>query len=430
MPTIKSVIFILIAFLFVLTAQSQLEKRGFDRQADDESVTAYIRDFIRIVKHNSVFTELLNWPLIEKDVAARSAGLKTIREAKPVLENIIQELRAVGDNHSFILSKLATERYEKENSNPAKPEAWLMPGNLGYISVPGFSSTNSEVSVQFADDIQRMISKLDTENQIVGWIVDLRGNDGGNMYPMIAGLGPLTGEGTLGYFIEKIDNKEMRSPWFYRNGRSGAGSLSEVRVTNPYTIKNKTVKVAVLIGSETSSSGEMTAISFIGKRNVKLFGAPSGGYTTGNAMFELSDGSSLLLASSYAADRDMKRYMNNIIPHVVVSQRSDGVDADVKTAEAWLLGKYYSWEAVFLANIPLLLLIIPMTWFGVPDSITDCRKPQVLTNAILLLVGMILFSYTLKSIFADQYTIWGTLIIAFMSCFFAMFVLSAKTFQE
>src|SRR5215472_4943040 len=33
-----------------------------------------------------------------------------------------------------------------------------------------------------------------------GWLVDLRGNDGGNMWPMLAGIGPVLGEGDLRSF--------------------------------------------------------------------------------------------------------------------------------------------------------------------------------------------------------------------------------------
>ncbi|WP_449439415.1 S41 family peptidase [Pedobacter steynii] len=302
-----------------------------------ESVTAYVNDFIRIVKQNSLFTDSLNWPLIEKEVVTFSAGLNRVDEARPIVDYIIGKLKAVGDNHSFIQNKVTAERYTKENSNSAKPEAKLISGNIGYVSVPGFGTTNSDVSVRFATDIQNMIRKLDTENQIRGWIVDLRNNTGGNMYPMIAGLGPLIGESTLGYFIKKVDNKEAKNTWFYKNGGSGIGSGTIVRVPNPYKIKNKTVKIAVLIGAKTSSSGEMTAISFIGKRKTKLFGSLTGGYTTANGSFKLSDGSNLLLASTYTADRNMKRYMKKISPDVVVSQHADGTDADLKAATAWLL---------------------------------------------------------------------------------------------
>lgn len=315
----------------------EIEEISQDATPAAEVVKTYINDFIHIVKQNSVFTDSLNWPLIEKDVATLSAGLNTVAEAKPVLDYIMQELKAAGDNHSFIQNKIGAEQYATANSNPEKPEVKLRAGNIGYVSVPGFSSTNPAVSVQFATDIQNMIRKLDGENQIRGWIVDLRGNNGGNMYPMIAGLGPLTGEGSLGYFVKMVNKKKAQSAWFYKNGSSGAGSGSSVRVAKPYVLKRRDAKIAVIIGPKTGSSGEMTAISFIGKENAKLFGTSSAGYTTGNAMYKLSDGSNLVLASSYTTDRNMKRYMKKISPDVVVNQGKEGTDADLKAAETWLL---------------------------------------------------------------------------------------------
>jgi len=35
-------------------------------------------------------------------------------------------------------------------------------------------------------------------DDLIGWIVDLRGNGGGNMWPMLAGVGPVLGEGVVG----------------------------------------------------------------------------------------------------------------------------------------------------------------------------------------------------------------------------------------
>jgi len=315
----------------------EVEDLSISSAPASELVTTYIKEFISIVKHNSIYTDSLKWPAIETDVVALSAGMNTIAEARPVLDYIIDQLRAVGDNHSFIQNKVAAERYTKENSNPEKPVSRLLPGKIAYVYVPGFTSTNEEVSTQFATDIQNMIRKLDTENQLAGWIVDLRGNTGGNMYPMIAGLGPLTGEGTLGYFSKASDNKEKRNPWIYKKGKSGTGSRLRGGVVNPYKLKNKDAKVAVLIGKRTSSSGEMTAISFIGRKNAKLFGTRSGGYTTANGMYKLSDGANLLLASSYTSDRNMKGYMKFISPDVEVTPGTDGSDADIKAAETWLL---------------------------------------------------------------------------------------------
>lgn len=170
-------------------------------------------------------------------------------------------------------------------------------------------------------------------NIINGWIVDLRGNTGGNMYPMIAGLGPLIGEGILGYFIDRKGGTEY---WSYINGSVICKYLEKdndkrieniahhnknktiIHIIDYYKVKNSNARIAVLIGNQTSSSGEMTTISFIGKNNVKLFGQTTGGYTTGNVSFILSDSSGIALAASISADRNMKKYNGGIIPDVIV----------------------------------------------------------------------------------------------------------------
>ncbi|MEJ7559884.1 MAG: S41 family peptidase [Pedobacter sp.] len=302
-----------------------------------KEVASYLKAFIDIVKQNSIYTDSIKWPQVESDVLTLSAGLTKVDETKPVLDYILDQLRSVGDNHSFIQNKVATSQYSQVNSNPGKPENKLLGNNIGYIAVPGFSSTNDGVSVKFATDIQEMIRSLDSKNRIKGWIVDLRNNTGGNMYPMIAGLGPLTGEGNLGYFIRTVNKKEVKGPWFYKNGSSGAGTSKIVTVAKPYKIKNKSAKIAVLIGPKTSSSGEMTAISFIGRENTKIFGSPSGGYTTGNGTFRLSDGATLLLASSITADRNLRKYRKNITPDATVRTNKEANAEAIKVASEWLL---------------------------------------------------------------------------------------------
>ncbi|MCY1527099.1 Peptidase family S41 [compost metagenome] len=147
------------------------------------------------------------------------------------------------------------------------------------------------------------------------------------MYPMISGLGPFLDQGNLGYFIKGSN----QSPW--KNTKSGMG----VNVKDPYQLKNKHNKIAVLIGPRTASSGEMTAITFIGQHNVKLFGEPSGGYITANQMFRLSDGSNLLLASSYVADRNQKKYLDRIYPDVTVKSTA-GKDEALQVVMDWLAG--------------------------------------------------------------------------------------------
>ena len=55
--------------------------------------------------------------------------------------------------------------------------------------------------LNYAIHIQNLIKSLDSNYNIKYWIIDLRENWGGDMYPMIAGLAPIIGEGTYGYFV-------------------------------------------------------------------------------------------------------------------------------------------------------------------------------------------------------------------------------------
>ncbi|WP_157740832.1 S41 family peptidase [Mucilaginibacter xinganensis] len=301
-------------------------------------VKRYIKEFAGIVKKYSIYTKKLNWAGIDTDIDKLSGGIKTVDDAQLLTAYLISQLRLAGDNHSFVQSKASAVNYAKQNVDTRQPYAKLLPGNIGYIWMPGFASTSDTASVAFAGKIQKMISHLDTENYISGWIVDLRHDNGGNMHPMIAGLGPIIGHGILGYFISPETNKS--TPWMYKDGKVTNGAATTANVSDAYTIKNSGAKVAVLTGPETASSGEMTAICFIGKTNAKLFGQPTAGYTTANRGFKLSTGAYLYLASSYAADRNKKEYLGKIEPDVIIKEtKENGDDATIRAAKEWIESK-------------------------------------------------------------------------------------------
>jgi hypothetical protein len=297
----------------------------------------YISDFTSIVKKNSIYKDSLNWTTIDEGVSELSKGIKSIDEAKNVTNYVLGKLRQAGDHHSFIQSPSTAKAYSKENTNPRRTSSKLIGNNIGYISVPGFGSLNQKVMEDFAKDIQDRIRTLDTENKIDYWVLDLRNNNGGNMYPMIAGLGPLTGDGILGYFVYGGVKKKLIS-WSYNSKKGKNGLGLGINIDEPYQLKKTESKIAVLIGGGTGSSGEMTATSFIGKANTKFFGQATGGYTSGNAPYNLSDGSVLLLAVSYTADRNKKEYKGKIQPDIVVKE-NEGEDTTLKAAQNWFLEK-------------------------------------------------------------------------------------------
>lgn len=306
----------------------EMHRIKISNEKNSEIAVNYIDKAKTIMKTHSIFTDKIDWNTAENDLALISKGMQTIDDTTPALTYLLQQIKIVGDNHSFIESKERSDKRKVSNPKGIEPEYQLIDQNIGYISVPGFSSSNKELGNEFALKIHDMIKKLDSENNIKGWIVDLRSNTGGTMYPMIAGLGNLTGEGILGYFAE---NNNKKTPWFYQKGK-----IVYYEIKEPYSLKNPDQKTAVLIGPKTASAGEITAIAFIGKHNTKLFGQPTRGLTTGNKVFPLSDGRNLVLSSSYDMDRNGKAYQRKISPDVFVESSPDK-DMDIEAAKSWIM---------------------------------------------------------------------------------------------
>ena len=287
----------------------------------------YIEEFKNLIKTKSIFRDKIDCNIVEENIKKLSKGAETIDDTKPAIQHMMNVLKGSGDIHSFIVSKKSIDAKKTTNLKGIEPESKLIDNEIGYIMVPGFATSNKEIGNEFASKINEMIKKLDTENEIKGWIIDLRTNTGGSIYPMILGVESLVGDGTLGYFI----TKENKVPWILENGKFGNNEIAQ-----PYKLKNSSSKIAILIGNKTGSAGEATAIAFIGKSNVKLFGQPTRGLTSANSTFPLSDGRALALATSFEMDRTGKEYREHINPDIFVEPNSDK-DSELETAKKWIL---------------------------------------------------------------------------------------------
>lgn len=295
-----------------------------------KQVVEYLAEFQLLVQKNALYADSLDWKQLSREVTEKSRGLATAEDCKPVIDYILRTLRQAGDKHSFFIPKGQAESQTSSRYEGEQAESRYLENGIGYIRVPAFSSMNASVGLAFSQDIQGQIAALETQHQLTGWVVDLRHNTGGNMHPMITGLQPLLGEGIYGYFIFPRRTVMKAMPQYVWSGKDK--KQRAVKAAEPQR------KVAVLIDSLTASSGEMVALSFKGRSTAKLFGQPSAGYTTTNQDFRLSDGSLLLLATGYMADRNRNKYLPNIAPDVVVA--SSAVNAPDKTIEAarkWLL---------------------------------------------------------------------------------------------
>jgi carboxyl-terminal processing protease len=186
----------------------------------------------------------------------------------------------------------------------------IVPESIGYIRI-GFCMGDEQLKKNYINSVIDKMAKQDKIN-LKGWIVDLRGNFGGDMVPMLVAVGPILGEGVLGYFYYPDSSFYT---WNYKNGYlyDESGIWWE-QSTNTYHLKSPNPYVAILTDNITASSGEAVAIAFKGRSKTKSFGAQTFGVSTSNRVHTLSDGSRINLTVSVFADRNKVKYGNSVYP--------------------------------------------------------------------------------------------------------------------
>ncbi len=74
------------------------------------------------------------------------------------------------------------------------PSGRRLEGGLGAIEIPQFKVPGRDVDYVAA---ARSATALVDQSPTSGWVIDLRLNLGGSYSPMIAGVGPMLGDGTF-----------------------------------------------------------------------------------------------------------------------------------------------------------------------------------------------------------------------------------------
>jgi len=299
--------FSILLFAFVSCSSNSNDDLEPGMQINSE-VADFLNQMVDIMEENSINRNSIDWTDFRNQVLERGFSAQNVAQADDALR---QALVLLGDNHSFIIKQ---NGYFISGSNvncpPSSFEDVTKPGNIGYVQVSSFSGSDSNNQVAFAESIQDPIETQDNQD-ITGWIVDLRNNTGGNMWPMLADIGPILGEGVGGYFIGP-DNTQ--TPWSFSDGGAIIGSTTLVQVFDNYELVNPHPKVAVLLNRAVTSSGEAIAISFIGRENTRSFGTESCGLSTSNSGFSLNGGYALFLTTAYLADRNQNIFGIPITP--------------------------------------------------------------------------------------------------------------------
>src|SRR5579859_485406 len=229
--------------------------------------------------------------------------------------------------------------------------------NIGYLDLPGSPDASpSEEGKAYAQTIQQLIREID-QAQTVGWIVDLRRNNGGGCWQMWTGVGPLLDEKEWVAFVspwEQLTARYLSSRTYYDGSQASLDRLFEAfpllqrtekgvvicEVDDSYLLRQKEPLVAVLTSPLTASSGEFAALAFRGLPRSRSFGEPTQGVPTGNESKKLSDGALIALTTSLGVDRAGKPYDSPLVPdqQVKIDWTRLGIPDDPVLQEAvqWL----------------------------------------------------------------------------------------------
>jgi carboxyl-terminal processing protease len=323
---------------------------------------AYLNRALDEMQSRALRRATVDWPRIRAEALERAANAKTTTDT---YDAIRFALASLGDHHSSLhltadLEKLESERKarhgNRQGSESTQGDFGPFVGRNGpegraekfggktfalLVVTKCFPEDDRQFRA-FETKLQKIVADLD-RTRPSGWVVDLRGNVGGNMWPMLAGVGPVLGEGDdLGEFF----TTDGHSVWRYSDGVAAEvenGKTDSYPAVDgvPYKLAVPS-HVAVLIDRGTGSSGEAIAIAFRGRPHTRFFGEHTSGASTVNETYALPDGAALWLTIGVQADRTGKQYPNGLAPDDPIPGGNkilpDDQDRTLQAALQWLNG--------------------------------------------------------------------------------------------
>ena len=296
------------------------------------SLTArrYLDAALDTMEKHSIARREVDWPSLRAQARQRASAALTPFQTYDAIRFALSSL---GDHHGGLIEpEMMVQLTTLTAVENPRPQGRLVARKIGYVLVPAFVGTRQESIDASATALQRVVKEIGGQNPC-GGMIDLQANVGGNMWLMLAGLGPVLGSSTLGG-TRDLDDVQVR--WSYEDVAALEGTRPRARVTEPaFSPVSEAFPVAVLINRVTASSAEAVAIAFQGRPHARTFGERTRGQTTSNDQFPLRDGATLNLSVSWFIDRAGRSYPDGVAPdELIVGGAAGSVQV---AAQSWLL---------------------------------------------------------------------------------------------
>ncbi|MGH3614902.1 MAG: S41 family peptidase [Pseudonocardia sp.] len=274
-----------------------------DSASASNPTNQYVTDALDMMESGGYYVDPATWPAQRTEAEQLTNNAPDTAATYPALR---AALAAAGGEHSEWLPPGAP----LVDPNPVEsttPSVTTTPDGISTVSVPELVSGDPQALQRYADSTASSLSRAGQPTSC-GWIVDLRDNGGGNMWPMFAGLSPLLADGPM---LSFASNTGERTEVRIEGGTALAGAQPQASVVD---LPKSTKPIAVLQGESTASSGEAVLLAFRGQPNVRTIGSDSAGSSTANMSVPMPDGATMVLTTAVYVDRFNQAFGGRITP--------------------------------------------------------------------------------------------------------------------
>lgn len=271
---------------------------------------SYVSKAVKIMDKNGLYAVGEEWEKARKE--ALEADPLTMEEA----HNIVKEaLKVAGGKHSFL--KEAEVEVQEKTSEWEMPQVSITDScgaKIAVVKLPQFGGNRDE-GLKYANTVIDAIP-----DDVQGVVIDLRGNGGGDMYPMISSVHRFIPEGDIISFRNRKSTMNISLDYVLM--------CTEVKQLSPIECP-----VAILTDEGTGSSAEALLLCFRGLEKARVFGSATAGYASSNMPYNMKDGSVLVLTIGCDVARTGEEFCD------------DPIQPDVQTASpmedavSWITGQ-------------------------------------------------------------------------------------------
>ena len=282
----------------------------------DEALRTYFNNFV----------DPLTDPHASYETArALSSGAQEAGDVAWTLRGVMQ---AVHDTHGFAALPGAASPARRMPVTRA-PEVDIESDGTAVVRLHALDTSGEAEALQWATQLHDGVAALAAHHPRA-WILDLRDHDAESPWPAFAALSALIEGPAIGGWVSRHETQD----WIADRGVSrvaGGPALVDVQAAPEPPIG---APLAVLIGPGTRNAGEDLAVALHGRPRTRFFGTATAGFPTeGVVVHRLSDGSTLGVLETRAADRKGVVQRVPIEPDDVL--RDDSVPL-AQAVRAWL----------------------------------------------------------------------------------------------